>query len=102
MTLAIYKLDPAHYFTAPSLSSDAMLKLTGVKLQLVDDPDIYLMVESGIRDGVSMITKKHTVANNPLIEDFDASKPTNYLMYLDVNNLFGWAMSQKLPEKEFE
>ena len=102
MTIATYKLDPAHYFTAHGLSWDAVLKLTGVKLQLVDDPDMYLMVESGIRDGVSMITKKHTVTNNPLIEDFDASKPTNYLMYLDVNNLFGWAMSQKLPEKEFD
>ena len=78
MTLATYKLDPAHYFTAPGLSWDAMLKLTGVKLQLVDDPDMYLMVESGIRGGVSMITKKHAVANNPLVEDFDASKPTNY------------------------
>ena len=49
-----------------------------------------------------MITKKHAVANNPLVEDFDASKPTNYLMYLDANNLYGWAMSQKLPEKEFD
>ena len=49
-----------------------------------------------------MITNKHAVANNPLVEDFDASKPTNYLMYLDANNLYGWAMSQKLPEKEFD
>ena len=49
-----------------------------------------------------MITKKHAMANNPLVEDFDASKPTNYLMYLDANNLYGWAMSQKLPEKEFD
>ena len=102
MTLTTYKLDPAHYFMAPSLSWDVMLKLTKVKLQLVDDPDMYLMVESGIQDGISMITTKHTVVNNPLIEDFDASNPTNYLMYLDVNNLFGWAMSQKLPQKEFE
>ena len=47
MTLATYKLDPAHYFTPPDLCYDAMLKLTGVKLQLVDDPDMYLMVESG-------------------------------------------------------
>ena len=45
MTLATYKLHPAHYFTPPGLCYDAML--TGVKLQLVDDPDMYLMVESG-------------------------------------------------------
>ena len=47
MTLATYNLDQAHYFTPPGLSLDAMHKLTGVKLQLVDDPDMYLMVESG-------------------------------------------------------
>ena len=57
MTIATYKLDPATYFTAPGLSWDAMLKPTGVELQLVDDPDMYLMVEWGILDGVSMITK---------------------------------------------
>ena len=49
-----------------------------------------------------MITKKHAVANNPPVEDFDASKPANYLMYLDANNLYGWEMSQKLPKKEFD
>ena len=102
MALDTYKLDPAHYFTAPGLSWDAMLKLTGVKLQLIDDPDMYLMIESGLRGGVSMITKKHAVANNPLVEGYDATQPNNYLMYLDANNLYGWAMSQKLPEKEFD
>ena len=49
-----------------------------------------------------MITKKHAVAYNPLVEEFDASKPTNYLMYFDANSLYGWVMSQKLPEKDFD
>ena len=102
MALQTYKLDPAHYFTAPGLSWDAMLKLTDVKLQLIDDPDMYLMIENGLRGGVSVITKKHATANNPLVEGYDETKPTNYLMYLDANNLYGWAMSQKLPEKEFD
>ena len=97
-----YKLDPAHYFTAPGFSWDSMLKYTGVELDLLDDPDMYLMVESGIRGGVSMITKKFAEANNPYVDDYDPSKPINYLMYLDANNLYGWAMSQKLPEKEFD
>ena len=66
-----------------------MVKLTGVKLQLVDDPDMYLMVECGNWGIVSTITKKHAVAYNPLVQDFDSSKPTNYLMYLDANNLYG-------------
>ena len=99
--LETYKLDPAHYITAPGLSWDAMLKLTKVRLELIDDPDMYLMIESGMRGGVSMITKKHAVANNPLLQGYDNNRPTNYLMYLDANNLYGWAMSQKLPEKDF-
>jgi len=97
-----YKLDPAHYYTAPGMSWDSMLKFTQVELQLLDDPDMYLMVESGIRGGVSMITKKHAEANNPYVDTYDPSKPSNYLMYLDANNLYGWAMSQKMPEKEFD
>ena len=97
-----YKLDPAHYFTAPGFSWDSMLKYTRVELDLLDDPDMYLMVESGIRGGVSMITKKFATANNPYVDDYDPEKPINYLMYLDANNLYGWAMSQKLPEKEFD
>ena len=75
-----------------------MLKVFQVKLKLIDDLDIYLMIESRLRGGVSMITKKHAVANNPLVAGFDDSKPTNYLMYLDTNNLYEWAMSQKLLE----
>ena len=102
MALETYKLDPAHYFTAPGLSWDAMLKLTEVKLQLIDDPDMYLMIENGLRGGVSVITKKHAVANNPMVDGYDESRPNNYLMYLDANNLYGWAMSQKLPEKHFD
>ena len=102
MAMGTYKLDPAHYFTAPGFSWDSMLKYTGVELDLLNDPDMYLMVESGIRGGVSMITKKFAKANNPYIDDYNPAKPINYLMYLDANNLYGWAMSQKLPENEFD
>ena len=84
MALETYKLNPAHYFTAPGLSWDAMLKLTKVKLQLIDDPDMYLMIENGLRGGVSVITKKHAVANNPMVDGYDDSRPNNYLMYLDA------------------
>ena len=102
MSLGVYKLDPAHYYTAPGFSWDSMLKYTGVELALLDDLDMYLMIESGIRGGVSVITKKYAKANNPLQEEYDPEKPTNYLMYLDANNLYGWAMSKKLPERNFK
>ena len=101
-SLDTYKLDPAHYFTSPGLAWDAMLRYTGVELELLRDPDMSLMIERGIRGGVSMITKKHSRANNPYIEkSYDCSKPNVYLMYLDANNLYGWAMSQPMPENNF-
>ena len=87
-------MDSPHYVTDPVLLWGAMLKLTQVKHELIDDLDICLMIESGLRGGVSIITKKHAVANNPLDAGFDNSKPTNYLMYLENNNLYGWTMSQ--------
>ena len=100
--LSTYKLDPAHYVTAPGLSWDSMLRYTGVELQLLEDLDMYLMVESGIRGGVSMITKKYAQANNEQVADYDPNKTKNYLIYLDANNLYGWAMSQKMPKNGFQ
>ena len=97
-----YHLDPAHYYTAPGLSWDAMLLSTGVKLDLITDIDMYLMVESGIRGGISMISQKYAKANNPYIEDHDPEKTTSYIMYLDANNLYGWAMSECLPSGNFQ
>ena len=59
-----YKLDPAYYYTAPSLAWDACLKITDVKLELLTDIDMLLMVEKGIRGGVSMISNRYGKANN--------------------------------------
>ena len=101
MTMETYKLDPAQYFTTPGLSWDSMLKHTKVELELLHDPDMFLMIDSAIRGGVSVITHKHAKANNPLISGYDIAKPRNWLIYLDANNLYGWAMSRRLPEREF-
>ena len=102
MAIDTYKLDPAHYYTAPGLAWDSMLRCTGVQLKLLEDLDMYLMLESGIRGGVSVISKKWAKANNHYTEDYDPSKTSNYLMYLDANNLYGWGMSQKMPYDNFE
>ena len=59
---------------------------------------MYLMVESGIRGGVSVVTHKYAKANNQYLEsEYDSSKPISHCIYLDANNLYGWAMSQKMP-----
>ena len=96
-----YGLHPAHYYSAPGLSWDALLKKTGVELELLTDLDMHLFIERGMRGGISMISKHYTKANNPLVERYDQTQPTNYITYLDANNLYGWAMSQPLPKKNF-
>ena len=102
LCLQQYGLDPAHYFTSPGLSWDALLKKTGVELELFTDHDMHMFVERGIRGGISMVSKRHAKANNPLISDYDESKPNSYIMYLDANNLYGWAMSKPLPKSGFK
>ena len=99
--LEYYELDPAHYYSSPGFAWEAMLKMTGVKLQLLDDIDMVLMVEKGMRGGISMISKKYAKANNPQVPDFDPSQPTTWLTYLDMNNLYGTSMSEPLPERDF-
>ena len=95
-----YKLDPAHYYTAPGLSWDACLKMTGVESELLTNVDMLFMVERGIRGGVSMVSKRFSKANNKYMGDkFKASEPSKYIQYLDANNLYGVAMSMDLPTR---
>ena len=70
-----YGLDPAHYFTSPGLSWDALLKKTGVELELFTDLEMHLFVERGMRAGISMVSKRYAKANNPQVPDYDPSKP---------------------------
>ena len=100
--LEFYKLDPAHYFTSPGLSWDAMLKMTGINLQLMDDIDMYQFIEKGMRGDISFINHRYAKANNPKLPDYDKEKPESHIMYLDANNLYGWAMSQRLPIGDFK
>ena len=98
-----YKLDPAWYYTSPGIVWDAALKMTGVELELLTDPNMLLMIEKGVRGGVSMISKIHGKANNKYMgEEYDPSQPSKYITYLDANNLYGWAMSKPLPISNFK
>ncbi|XP_054256909.1 uncharacterized protein LOC128981938 [Macrosteles quadrilineatus] len=100
--LQTYSLDPAWYFTAPGLAWSAMLKLTDVELQLLTDLDMILMVEKGIRGGVSQCCLRQARANNKYMsQGFDENKEPSYLVYLDANNLYAWAMSQAMPFGDF-
>ena len=97
-----YKLDPCNYLTAPGLSWDAMLYHTDIKLELIHDIDIYHFIEKGIRGGISVITHRHAKANNKYMKNYNPQEESSFITYLDANNLYGWAMIQKLPVGEFK
>ena len=100
--ISTYGLDPCNYYTLPGLSWDALLKLSGARLELLYDIDQHQFIEHGMRGGVSMVTRRHARANNSRLPDYDSTKPTTYLQYLDANNLYGWAMCQPLPIADFK
>ncbi|XP_073986094.1 uncharacterized protein [Rhodnius prolixus] len=98
-----YSLDPAWYFTAPGLAWDAMLKCTGIQLELLTDYDQLLMIERGIRGGICQCSHRYSKADNKYFNpDRDPLKESKYIAYLDANNLYGWAMSNPLPSGGFE
>ena len=96
-----YGLDPAHFFTSPRLAWQACLKKTGIKLDLITDPDMLLMFERGIRGGITQTVKRYSRANSRNMMDYNPKEPSRYLQYLDANNLYRWAMSQPLPTGGF-
>ena len=103
LCLKIYGLDPVYYYTAPGLAWDACLKMTNINLELLSDYNMLLMFEKGIRGGISIISNRYGEANNKYMrKGFNKSKPSKYLMYLDANNLYGCAMSMKLPTHGFK
>jgi hypothetical protein len=98
-----YKLDPAWYYTSPGLAWDAALKMTRVNLELLNDIDMLLMIENGIRGGISTISHRYGEANNKYMGDkYDPNQSSKFITYLDANNLYGWAMSKPLPTHGFE
>ena len=100
--LKFYGLDPCHYFSSPGLSWDAMLKMTGVKLEKISDIDKCLFIEKGLKGGPSSISKRYAKANNKYMKDYDPKKPLKFITYLDMNNLYGWAVSEYLPYERFK
>ena len=81
---------------------DACLKMTGINLELLSNPDMLLMFEKGIRGGISIISNRYGEANNKYMKCFNKNKLATFLLYLDANNLYGCAMSEMLPTGGFK
>ena len=101
--LESYGLDAAHYYSSPGMAWSAAMKLTDTKLELLDNEEMYTFFERSIRGGISQVSKRHVRANNKFCKtySYDSKKPTTFLVYLDANNLYGFALSQKLPTGDF-
>ena len=76
--------------------------MTGIELELISENDMYLFVEKGIRGGISYIAKRFSKANNKYMKYYDDKKTSKFIIYLDANNIYGWAMSQYLPYTGFK
>jgi len=97
-----YELDPAHYLSAPGYSWDAMLKFSKVQLDLMTDASMFNFLERGMRGGICMISKRYAKANNKYMQSYNPAEPSRYIIYLDANNLYGWAMTKPLPHDSFQ
>ena len=97
-----YGLDPLWYYSTPGFAWDALFYMTEQKLELITDQDMYMMIEQGLRGGISMVSRRYARANNPGIDKWNAKKLKSFLLYLDANNLYGWAMLQYLPVGGFK
>ena len=101
-SLAEYQLDPVYFVSAPHLAWNALLKYIDRPIHLITDPEMYRMIQPSIRGGICHVSVRFARANNKLMGSlYDPTKPTSYILYVDANNLYGWAMSQPLPDNDF-
>ena len=89
-SLKFYKLDPSHYFSSLGLNWDGMLKMAGIKLVIISDIDKHLFIEKGLRGAIYYICKRFRKANNKYMKNYDPTKRSKFIMYLNKNDLNGW------------
>ena len=86
----------------PGRAWQACLKKTNIELELLTNYDMLLMVEKGIRGGICHSIHRYAKANNKYMQNYNNNEESSYIQYLDTNNLYGWAMSKKLPVNGFK
>ena len=100
--IKIYDLDPSNFLTRTRLAWQACLKESKAELELLTDIDMLLIVEKGIRGRICHATHRYSQANNKYMKNYDKNIESSFLEFLDANNLYGWALSQKLPVNGFK
>ena len=83
-------------------SWDAMFNVTKVELELIPDPDMYIFFEKGTRGGVSYISNIYSKASNKYLKSYILKQESKHVIYLDGNNLYGYAVSKIFPAIEFK
>ena len=91
-----------HILYLHGLAWQACLKKSGVQLELLTDYDMILMTEKGNSAGICQSTYRYAKANNKYMKNYNKNIESSYIKYSDANNLYGWAMSQKLPVNDFK
>lgn len=100
LCMEYYDLDPCHFMTSPGFSWVAMLKMTEAKIECFKDGQMDMLdmtKNGGMRGGISVVSHRYAKANNKYMKDYDPKVPSSHILYVDANNLYGWAMSQYLP-----
>ena len=88
--------------SAPGLTWKACLKKAKLELKLWTDYVMLLLVENGVRGGICQASHRYAKANNKYLSNYNEEIDSSDIAYLDANNLYGWAMSQKLPVNDFK
>ena len=91
-------LDPVHFVSLPGLSFESAFKMSGERIELLDDLEMYTYFERGIRGGMTF-TNTHRVRNERITQN--GIQYMQHLAYIDENNLYGNALRKPLPHSEF-
>jgi hypothetical protein len=91
-----FHIAPPHYMTGPGPSFAAVFYMLSIDVELFCEIDKLMMIEKGIRGGFTTVAKCYVKANNPSVPDYDGGEQS-HLLYFDFNNLYGFAMCQKIP-----
>ena len=102
INLKDFGLDPLWYYTLPGFALDSMLKMTKIVLDVVPTTDMHLFIEKSMYGGITLVARRYAKANNEMLEDFNPTKESSWILYVDMNSLYPTAMYEKLPVRNFE